>query len=184
MQNTHKIHTYTIDDHPDPEKVCDWIRNHWHDLYCWQAENNDSLNGFAEFFNVSIKDWSIDPCGPSHCEFDAAEFGLDNINRYEYMDNPLRGVRLWKYLKAHGYDQPESCGFTGYCADEWLLDPIRKFIERPDTTSTMQDLCDEAGANWAKVYLEDWEHTYTDEAITENCEANQYEFTEDGQFWN
>ncbi len=38
MIKEHTIKTYTIDDHPEPERVFDWIRNNWHDLGQFECE--------------------------------------------------------------------------------------------------------------------------------------------------
>jgi hypothetical protein len=39
MIKEHTIKTYTIDDHPEPESVFDWIRNNWHDLGQFECED-------------------------------------------------------------------------------------------------------------------------------------------------
>ena len=53
------VNTYTIEDHPQPEKVYEWIRENWHDL----AEHHvseliDSLKAFTQEFNLEL-DYSI-----------------------------------------------------------------------------------------------------------------------------
>jgi hypothetical protein len=40
MITEHTIKTYTIDDHPQPERVFNWIRHNWHDLGQWECEGN------------------------------------------------------------------------------------------------------------------------------------------------
>jgi len=189
----HKVHieeinTWTIESHPNPEKVFECIRSNWHDLYGWQSENRASIQAFADHFNLSGLDWQVSTCSYSYAKAEVKDDG--------YGETPLgqmSGVRLWKYLNNSGlltyrHDGKlrdlldGQCPFTGYCFDEWLLDPIREFITRPDGR-TFQDIVNDCLSAWVTAYVSDWEYAYTDEALRDLCEYNAYEFTEDGEFY-
>jgi predicted RNase H-like HicB family nuclease len=72
------------------------------------------------------------------------------------------------------------CPFTGVCYDESLLDPFKAFITLPDAR-TFEDLLQEAMES-LRIYLEsEDEYRNSDEAIEEDIESNDYEFTEDGK---
>jgi Fe-S cluster biosynthesis and repair protein YggX len=71
------------------------------------------------------------------------------------------------------------CPLTGVCYDENLLDPFKKFIKEPDN-STFEDLLNEAMESLRISLENEEEYRNSDEAITEDIEANEYEFTEDG----
>ena len=172
----HKFCTtgYTIADHPNPELVYDWMRGNWHDLYSWQGENIDSLKGFCDEFNLSGMDYAVSTCSYS--------YATANIQDEDIA--ALSGVRLFKYIQNnHNLDKLLSgnCPFTGYCFDENLLDNIRSFIQSPDKRN-FQELINDCLHDWVKTYIADWEYTYTDEALQETCERNEYYFDENGNF--
>lgn len=73
-----------------------------------------------------------------------------------------------------------DCPFTGVCSDYYLIQPIEKYLENPDPNKTYKELIKDCLASWAKACGEDYEHTFSDEYIQEEIEANEYEFTEDG----
>jgi hypothetical protein len=65
------------------------------------------------------------------------------------------------------------------CYDETLLDPMREFIDKPDAL-TWQELADDCVRSLIDALHADGEYQYTDEALRESCEANAYEFYENG----
>lgn len=71
------------------------------------------------------------------------------------------------------------CPFTGVCYDESLLDPFKAFITLPDAR-TFEDLLQEAMESLRIDLESEDEYRNSDEAIEEDIEANDYEFTEDG----
>lgn len=73
-----------------------------------------------------------------------------------------------------------GCPLTGVCYDDDILSPFYEFINKPDTR-TFQDLIEEGFTNLKQSIESECEYQYTDEAIIETIEANDYEFTEDGE---
>ena len=170
----HCVPTYTIDDHPNKEAVYDWVRDNWHDLYGWHDENRESIEAFAASFGASVK-----------FEYGFSSYSYADFSGIDDDILSLSGVRLWKWLNNNGhFDKLDgSCPFTGYYMDETLLDPIRQFKAKPDKRD-LEDLLSDCGGAWVKACLKDWEYAYTDEAIHEHLEANEYEFTESGAFYH
>lgn len=77
-------------------------------------------------------------------------------------------------LRGHG-----KCLLTGYCGDENAIDGFRKAWlggER-DLNKLMQA----AFREWLEDGQADCEAQYEDENFSEHCEANEYEFTEEGK---
>jgi hypothetical protein len=72
------------------------------------------------------------------------------------------------------------CPFTGVCYDEDLLQPFKDFIKNPDKR-TFEDLLTEAVNSLRKSLENEDEYRNSDEAITEDIEANGHEFLEDGE---
>lgn len=173
MPKTYTTQTtvYQIDEHPDKDKVFNWIRENWLDLddYC-RDEANDSLNAFCDDFNIELG-----------YHYDSV-FILDCPVEFKTMT----GIRAWKWLQNHGYFDLKDCPYTGVCYDESLLDPIRKFKRPADysrvyyDTYSIKDLL-----SWGIQELENdlekaREDLYSDEALLDMCQSNEYEFTEDG----
>ena len=64
-----------------------------------------------------------------------------------------------------------------------ILNPILDFIAKPDKQSTFEDLLDDCLQNWIFDCNADYEHAYSDEAITDMIQANDYKFTKDGEMY-
>ena len=73
-----------------------------------------------------------------------------------------------------------SCVLTGMCYDDDILNPIYKFIQHPNNSTTFEELLNECIENMGKVLRTEEDYMYSPEYITEEIEANEYEFTEDG----
>lgn len=172
----HTITTWDITDHPDIDAVVEYVQSNWHDLYFWGDENTDSLKAFCNHFGLTGLDYSISLCSHSY-----ARATIDNEDIAA-----LSGVRLWKYLNNNnlvsGDILKEECTFTGYCFDETLLDAVRDFMRAPIDID-FQELVSTCLEDWVQAYINDWNHTYTRGAIIDHLEANEYQFTENGHFY-
>jgi hypothetical protein len=80
-----------------------------------------------------------------------------------------------------------SCVLTGYCVDDDILKPIYNFLDHPIEPCfkdhTFYDLMDACFNAWLKVCIEDYEYSCSQECFAEDCESNEYEFTEDGEMF-
>lgn len=173
---------YSIDVHPHPERVFDWIRQNW-DVTDWLLDEYvGSLRGFCKHYDLTLADWSISATG-HRSEFVKITIP-DEIAE-------MSGVRLWKYLQRHystyhcqftGQQRDAlagGCPFTGMIYDEDALDPMREFIRRPDSR-TWRELVDDCVASLIQALHREAEYRYSDEALREDCEANDYLFYERG----
>ena len=158
-----------------------------------------SFDAFCDLFDVNWR--SIDYQEPYRNEY--------KINVPEYAED-LKGVRLATYLynnylknlykgkffstngyyidgkyhykfKYSNWYKEISCPFSGCCYDEFLLDAIIKFCDKPNDNDTFESLIDECIMDLCKAVQAEIEYRLTDEAIKEDCEANQYFFTESGE---
>ena len=155
------------------EKAKEWYRSVLE--YPWFDEANDTMNKFAELVNVKIVDYSyggLDRRG-------VIKFRLQN-KTCSY----LKGVRLWKYLINNmRLDEVkfETCPFTGMSFDWDISYPLNAFLKRPNKSETMYSLVDECFNSFIIAVEADVAGQYTDDAVLEAIEANEYTFTEDGQ---
>lgn len=134
---------YTIDEHPNPEKCYEWIRENWHDL------NDPSRDEFIGSLNALQKEIGGE---------------LD----YSISTVPCRG----EYISLKGYDKEamrklvaSDCPLTGVCWDHDIIEAIQE--------GSLQSAL--------KSLHEDTEHLYSDEGLRDFLEANEYEFTEEGE---
>jgi len=152
----------------------------------WQEENLESMKKGLEFYGFKLKDYSFD--------YYCATSGNFQIKSTHYEDEveELSGARLYKYLLnnfstyrcQYTKEQKETlsgnCPFTGYCVDENFLDPIREFMKLP-TEITFMELMEESVHAVAKAIENDYEHSQTMEYFKDHAEANELEFTKEGE---
>ena len=174
----HKVLSYTIEDHPNPDLVYDWIRSNWDDLGQHSVDGcMDSLKGFCTAFGLDLNNWAISLV-PDYGEF--VDIGISSDLE------ELADIRLYKYI-VNNYDEylKGDCPFTGVCYDENLLDPIRDFLKKPTVSQgyTWQDLVNDCANSLLECLHREGEYIYSDEGLKDMCEANDYEFAENGSIY-
>lgn len=186
---TIEIKAYTFDELSDDakEKAFERFLNTDRE-YFWMDENKHSIEKGLEHFNCSMGNrWEIDWSS-------ANQSYVPVVIDLQYSDEiaELSGVRLWKFIN-NGYMQyfckydkkykpllDGNCPFTGYCVDENFLDPIRNFMKKP-TNTTFKELMEECVYECLKAIEADYDHQNSMEFFKEECEANEYEFNENGK---
>ena len=177
--------SYTIDEHPNKEKCFDHIRDNWHDLGEHVIQDTiESLKGFSDHYNLDLH-YSIS-IFPDRGEYIKAKINDEDIAS-------LTGPRLFKYLinnhstigNPFNFNKPHAvlagnCPFTGVCYDETLLDNIRAFMKKPDSR-TFQELINDCTDQLLTEIHNEGDYIYSDIGLLETCQANEYQFTENGQ---
>ena len=97
------------------------------------------------------------------------ENGWSNTENYGKYWNVYSGLNL----------TDTDCPLTGYSMDCDLLYNIYDFCKKPDNR-TFRELLEDCFSAWVKSCVADIEYQGSDEFITEQLIANDYEFTEDG----
>ena len=173
------------------EKVLNTFRA-W-DNYGWHDSNNDTLKAFEKVFPVTVKDYDY----TYH----------NDINFRVYVDEDiedLRGVRLMKFIINNFGDSlfkkaylrtikgkaryskikiDTCCVLTGYCIDDDILEPVYNFLKKPDKNQSLGDIINDCLWSFIHACNRDYEYSNSDEALTEFIEANEYEFTIDGEIF-
>lgn len=142
----------------------------------WSEEWRRSIESAQDAFGFRIRDWSV-----NQFDYSFSRLVIDDLG--DFPENPS-GVRLWKYLRNSGLADrvSDDCPWTGYCGDEAFLDPFRDFMLRPDARS-WGELVADCVESFFRVWQLDVEYQYSDEAIRETIEANEYEFLESGDLY-
>lgn len=78
----------------------------------------------------------------------------------------------------------KNCNLTGMCYDDDMMQPIYDFLElRTFDETNLQDLFNECFDAIRTTLQEEESYMYTDEYISEEIEANGYEFTKEGKIF-
>ncbi len=189
---TKEYKTYKYDELSDEAK--EKAFNKWYESqteYFWIDDAIESMQAFAKHFDITVKDYSLQGSGYGHSSVSFEQY------TFEEGITELKYVRLWKYLKNNDYEfvkwnKPESkythdpkkttifddCPFTGYCADDDILFPMRDFIKRPYDI-TFYDLIDKCFDSWIKFCVADMDYQTSEECFNEN-HANEEIYLENG----
>lgn len=149
----------------------------------WSEEYLESLKALAEHFGGKLKDWQIDWFNSSYssASFDMPDSDLASLGEDFAETEASIAVKLAELgsydpvtLKGHG-----DCKLTGFCGDESAIDGFRTAWYAGERS--LSELMQAAFREWLKDAQADCESQYSDEVFAETCEANDYQFTEDGR---
>lgn len=179
-----------------------WRDRNNQEEFFWSGEALESIKKGLDAFSCDLRNYSIDWSNPNGSYF--AIRGPENAE--ELTGNRLRtwlinnadtgtlttakhygkyffpeGSKKGRYPRYSKISRTEPCcPFTGVCYDESFLDPIRKFIQKPDSSS-LADLMEYACIAVNRDIESEIEYQNTDAAIIETLEANDYEFYLNGK---
>lgn len=140
--------------------------------YAWRREALASIEKLADHFDGKVHDYNIDWFNRFGCSmsFMMPEMGVELIQeRLSQL-----GTFNPETLEGHG-----DCKLTGYCHDESAIDGFRKAFMR-DGYQDLGRLMNRAFKSWIDACCADCDDQYSDEQFSETCDANEYEFLENG----
>ena len=143
--------------------------------YFWGDDAIKSLEGFMEHFNCSLSRYSIDWNEKYRNEI--------KIDIPDYM-NDISVKELKQYINSMGSFNKKTlaglgdCKFTGYCMDESACDGARKAFFKGERD--LYTILYAGYESWYEDCNKDFEFQLSMEGYSEHCEANGYEFDEDG----
>lgn len=151
--NTYTFKTYTIDEHPHPEKVYDWVRDHWHDLGEHDVQEAvASLEAYCKEVDATL------------------DYGISIVpDRGEFVEITGADPELVEYVFVKSSDG--DCPLTGVFYDDVIIEASANGL-------------DQIGPAILKALHAEGEHIYSDEGIHDLCEANDYEFKTNGEFFS
>jgi hypothetical protein len=202
-----KIKVYTLNELSDKAKkhaYNKWLSDF---QYHWNKENEDSIKAFAAVFPVTIKNWSYGGndsrvefymTGHNHFNSDQVE-DLEGWKLARYIWNKFRfdiykPKQYWicngrhntvgenaKHRESKILITGENCPLTGFIMDQYLLDPIVKFLNHPDERTTFRSLMKDCFSEWVMGCERDLEYAQSFERFKEEAEANEWLFRENGE---
>jgi len=193
------------------EVAINWYRNSNDDGYLYSDEIIESVKAVCELFNLKTgREWSnirTSHIDDNIMELKGIRLYKYIVNNYwnslfkrKYLgcigDNRVIKHRM---SKTNFYDMKKgarvnssnfiysniqydnSCTLTGVCYDMDILQPVYDFLEKPNTSTTFEDLMNEIESAISKTFQQNEEWVNSDEYITEQIESNEYDFTKDGK---
>ncbi len=175
--------TRTIYKFPElSEKAQEHARMNWA-VNGWDRNDEymDSIKALVAHFSGRIKDYSLDWSNSSYSsmEFDMPTREDNGMSATGWEADILAKLRALgsfnrRTLKGHG-----DCKLTGTCYDESAIDGFRWAFYR-DGERDLGKLMDAAYETWAKAAWAEYQYDVWGEGFAETCEANEYEFDENG----
>lgn len=152
--------------------------------YTWSSDWKNTLDAFCSRFCVKLTDYEISTYYKYSFSFET--YTGSNVAQ-------CHGIRLNKFLNNndrywYSYGKKfvgieflaEQCGLTGYCGDYQVLKPIVEAKQYKRIFNSYEELIEACIDNLFKGWLEDMEYEESEECFKEMCEANDWEFDEDG----
>jgi hypothetical protein len=146
------------------------------DIRTGHIEDNILQLSGVRLYKYLINNYYVDLFRPKYIkcidrEIRCKQF-ICEVNKYK---NGTISTFLYSKMK---YDN--SCVLTGVCYDDDILKPIYDFLNKPEKSVTFEDLIQDVECAIQKTFNDTEEWVNSEEYITEIIEANEYEFTEDG----
>jgi len=161
--------------------------------YFFASDNEASLKAFTEIFPIKVNNWSYDAYSHSESSQYNGEADHQTLsgprlmafihNNYGNMLYPAKTYRLksGKTRKSRIIKDTEMT-MTGYYMDNVLLDPIYDFL-KGNVNIDFEDLLESCVYAWGKACQADCYYQQTPEYIKETIEANDYDFTIEGEIY-
>lgn len=160
---TKEYNIYKFQDSNTPKEVKERIREYFHldfDLYEHSMiERIKTLKKVAEILGGDL-DYSIS-CVPDRGEF------IKISPKYDQLDFES----FWDVI-----NKELDCPFTGVCYDHDIIDHFTRYNLNIDTLNTALN-------DYLKSIHDEYESMLTDEYLNDLCEANEYEFYENGKLY-
>lgn len=177
------------------EKVIDSFRDDPY-MYAWETENRETLEEFENLFGINVYDWDYDIHSYNYSwNDDLSEEKLELSGTRllawiwnNYKKDLFKPKFICKYVSTgiksrYSKCQIEACCvLTGYHMDEMILKPIYDlWVHKYD--KNFGEVIEECLDSFFQACVKDMEYSYSSEAIKEHIEANEYEFTENGELY-
>ena len=159
------------------------------------ADYRNTLEMIEQVFRVKVRDWYVDSC-THFFRFDFVGIDEDieneprlllrylntNVlpcidNKKRYYSKTARTTRKSRILCYKYYD----CCLTGCWTDSAVDDALDNINESAKKQLSAREFVDSILEDFFKQWQKDYEYSESDECITEEIEANNYEFYEDGK---
>lgn len=153
-----------------------------------------TLYKFCAAFGVNLIEWQVDEFNHSFRfsvnepdKMDARRFATWVYNNFGHV--LTEGRSYYKGTKRHVSrvmtdEYYWQYALTGCCYDGDIIEPVKKCIEREEAFDSMEELIEDCFNSFFAAWKKQIEYENSEEYFTEVCEANEWYFTESGEFYN
>ena len=155
----------------------------------WASEYMDSLKAFCDAFSIELG-YHYEDVFVNTVQSDGHQDTITGLRLRTWLLNNVYDLlhRRKRYYKTYTGKRKVSritmeqadCVFTGFCADDDLMHPIREFIAKPKAGYDLKDLLEDCIHEWNKACRAEREHYMSDEAIREDLNFRDTKYTEEG----
>ncbi len=180
------------------------------DTDVWSSDYEAVLDDFCKRFNVAVTNWEVGAYSPTYfririknmenedlCGLRLRTWIINNfwydLHEGKYYSTPFKQVPKSKehpaglsYKFRHSRILMEERCLTGFCAGYTILAAIRGFLRtgwKDEPRKTWEDIVEECVSDFFDEWKKDMEYAMSEEGFEEFCDANDYEFTEDGALY-
>jgi hypothetical protein len=151
-------------------KALNWYRNGADLMEFTSYDIWASIQAFGKCFGLKVSEINYMQ-GYWECDYPELSESENDEN-----ENETVGQFLTRKLPSG------DCPFTGMCFDEDLLDAIRDNLENESRDNDdLKEVFRDSLHNICKFWNAENDYRHSDEACIEDIEANEYEFTEEGE---
>ena len=189
---TETITVYSFNELSDEAKqtaLNGWRESNYQNGYAWENDNRESLKAFCDLFNVTLDRYNnprvhatdeiLALSGVRLMAYLWNNYG-NALYKPKYIYNIKQGVHAGMKSRYSKCQVENSCVLTGYCMDDDILQPVYEAMHKP-YAGDFQDLISECIQAYETAVEQDHDYQDSLEYCAESCEANEYEFTEDGK---
>lgn len=164
--------------------------------YGWSSDNRSTLELFEKLFSINVHNWQYDSCSYNYSFLTSLSGEVEELcgqRLATYIDNNY-SYKLFsaKIYWSKGYCKKRksrifidnSCTLTGYYMDDTILQPIYNFLQKPNPSTTFLNLIDECLTEFFKGCRDDRKYQESQENFIETSTANDWEYLQDGTFFN
>ena len=150
-----------------------------------------SMKAIAKHLDVKITDYQLSDTQDSYVKHTVSGVGAHPIHRtYRYIVNNFSGIlKRNKVYEKNGkkrvskiIKEDSCCPLTGVYYDEIFLDVIREYLKKPDHR-IVEDIIHTTLNCATKIYYDECKNYFSKENVLAMSEANNWEYTEDGEFF-
>jgi hypothetical protein len=200
-----KVYAYSeLSDTAKESAYRDWLNSPYRD-YPWTKEGSDAINALGDLFGVKCRNWEYGGgCSPS---FDL-KWNDDMNDARDLCGNRALAFfanRLWHQTYDEKYPSKDKCGriicrtlaqvwdncpMTGMWLDCDALQPLADFMQgkgdhkgrtlRAFNSTTVESVVRDCFRSLLAELDRDCEYCSSQEYFAEEAEANDYQFTDDG----
>lgn len=158
-------------------------------MFPFDNEYENIRKNLEAIFGIYITEWNMDfKTARYNCILEDEELDFAGTKLYgRLMNRYFHHLFHGKYYGKNGVHRHSNvifehcCVLTGYWADEEVLKPIYDFLEKPDSLTTFRLLVQYVVDAWINTYRKDSDDYFTEESFEGQCEANEWEFFDDGR---